>query len=464
MQVAGQSQINYAWDDANRLTGVTQGSTSVGIAYDNANRRTSLMLPNGVTVGYSVDNDSRITGLTYSAGSSQLGNLTYGYDADGRVTSKGGTLAATGLPNSVSGNTFNADNGMTGFGGATLSYDANGNLISDGTNSYTWDARNHLAAISGPTTASFTYDAFGRRASKSFEGTTTSFLYDDLNLVQELESEIPSGNLLTGLDVDEYLTNADSSNNVSTLLADALGSTIGLVGAAQRIQTSYTYQPFGGTSAEGSTNGNSYQFSGRENDGTGLYFYRTRYYSPSLQRFIGQDPIGFYGRQSNLYAYVFNAPTDFRDPDGRGPIGAGVGGVIGAVQGAISAGVQGGSTTDIVVSAVVGGVVGAALGAADPTEGLLVSGLAGAEGDLVGQAIVHGFNCLNYGEAVGAGIGGALAYAYGNPAYVAVQDAGYGEVASQIAAGLNGSGPAIFGGPIGQQISDAFSSNPTPGR
>ncbi len=60
------------------------------------------------------------------------------------MTSKGGTLAAISLPTAVSGDTFNADNGMTGFGGATLSYDANGNLINDGTNTYAWDARNHL--------------------------------------------------------------------------------------------------------------------------------------------------------------------------------------------------------------------------------------------------------------------------------------------------------------------------------
>jgi len=78
MQVAGQPQVVYGWD--------------------NANRRTSLTLPNGVTVAYSVDNDSHITGLTYSAGSTQLGNLTYGYDADGRVTSKNGTLASIDLP------------------------------------------------------------------------------------------------------------------------------------------------------------------------------------------------------------------------------------------------------------------------------------------------------------------------------------------------------------------------------
>lgn len=121
MQVAGQPQVVYGWDNANRLTAIMQGSSAVGIDYDNANRCTSLRLPNGVTVGYSVDNDSRITGLTYSAGSTQLGNLTYGYSADGRVTSKNGTLAAIGLPNAVTGNSFNADNGKTGFGGATLS-------------------------------------------------------------------------------------------------------------------------------------------------------------------------------------------------------------------------------------------------------------------------------------------------------------------------------------------------------
>jgi RHS repeat-associated protein len=319
MQVAGQPQVVYGWDNANRLTGITQGSSAVGINYDNANRRTSLTLPNGVTVGYSVDNDSRITGLTYSAGSTQLGNLTYGYDADGRVTSKNGTLAAISLPTAVSGNTFNADNGMTAFGGATLSYDANGNLTNDGTNTYTWDARNHLAAISGAVTASFTYDAFGRRASKSIAGTSTQFLYDILNPVQEIQGGAPSANLLTGLKIDEYFARTDSSNNVSTFLRDQLGSTIGLVGSGQNIATSYTYQPFGATTTSGAPNGNSYQFTGRENDGSGLYFYRARYYSSTFQRFIAQDPIGFRGGDTNLYAYSENNSPSLADPFGTCP-------------------------------------------------------------------------------------------------------------------------------------------------
>jgi hypothetical protein len=90
-----------------------------------------------------------MTGLTYASSGNPLGNLTYAYDAAGRVVDKGGTLAATGLPAAMSGNTFNAANEMIGFSGTPLSYDANGNLTGDGTNTYTWDARNHLSAIRG---------------------------------------------------------------------------------------------------------------------------------------------------------------------------------------------------------------------------------------------------------------------------------------------------------------------------
>ncbi|MGB8414050.1 MAG: RHS repeat-associated core domain-containing protein [Candidatus Binatus sp.] len=253
-----------------------------------------LTLPNGVTVAYSIDSDYRITGLTYSAGNTQLGNLIYGYDADGRVTSKNGTLAAIALPAAVSSNTFNADNGMSAFNGTTLIYDNNGNLTNDGTNTYNWDARNHLTGISGAVAASFTYDALGRRVSKSIGPTTTELLYDRLNPVQELNSgNGVVANLLTGLSVDEYFTRTDTAT--STFLSDALGSTIGMVGSGGTIATSYTYQPFGATTISGAANGSAYEFTGRENDGTGLYFYRARYYSPTLQRFIAQDPIGFRG-------------------------------------------------------------------------------------------------------------------------------------------------------------------------
>src|SRR5205085_10413077 len=105
-----------------------------------------------------------------------------------------------------------------------------------------------------------------------------------------------------------------------TPITDALGSVLALVDSSGTVQTQYTYDPFGGTSASGSGSGNPAQYTGRENDGTGLYYYRARYYNPSLQRFISEDPLKFGGGDVNLYAYVGNSPIDFTDPIGLRPL------------------------------------------------------------------------------------------------------------------------------------------------
>jgi RHS repeat-associated protein len=72
------------------------------------------------------------------------------------------------------------------------------------------------------------------------------------------------------------------------------------------VQTTYTYEPFGASTVTGQTNTNSYQY-------TGLDYYRARYYSPTRQRFISEDPIGFNGRSPNLYEYVNGAPISYKD-------------------------------------------------------------------------------------------------------------------------------------------------------
>ncbi len=127
------------------------------------NDRTSLTLPNGVTLNYGYDAASQLTGITYTLGANTLGNLTYTYDLAGRRTVVGGSYARTGVPLAASPATYNVNNQLTNWKGATLTYDANGNLTSDGTNTYTWNARNQLLSISGPVPASFQYDPFGRR-------------------------------------------------------------------------------------------------------------------------------------------------------------------------------------------------------------------------------------------------------------------------------------------------------------
>jgi RHS repeat-associated protein len=119
---------------------------------------------------------------------------------------------------------------------------------------------------------------------------------------------------LTGPGIDEYLARSDDSTT-RYFLPDHLGSTLALTDPAGTITTRYTYSPFGGTSTTGEASSNPFQYTGREKDSTGLYYYRARYYDPKIQRFISSDPIGLDGGL-NTYAYVENNPIAFIDPYG----------------------------------------------------------------------------------------------------------------------------------------------------
>ncbi len=319
LTVAGQPTVSYAYDNANRLTTITQGTNVVNIAYDTAGRRTSLTLPNGVVTEYGYDAASRLTGLTYKNGPATLGTLTYGYDSNGNRRQIGGTWARTGLPQPLASATYDTANRPLTFGGATPTHDFNGNLTSDGTTTYTWDARDRLSSLSATgTTASFQYDAVGRRLGKTLNGTTTTALHNGLDAAQETTGTTVR-NIVTGVGIDEYLSHASTSGETRFALADALGSTIALADASGAVVTEYTYEPFGATVATGAPSENKAQYTGRENDGTGLYYYRARYYHPTLQRFVSGDPIGFAGGDVNLYAYVRNRPTQLVDPAGLAP-------------------------------------------------------------------------------------------------------------------------------------------------
>ena len=290
------------------------------IACDAAGRRTGLTLPTGTSVTYAYDAASQLTSLTYKQGATTIGDLTYTYDAAGNRLKQGGLFARSTIPPALTTVSYNANNQQTTFGTNTETYDFNGNLatVSDasGTATYSWNVRNQLTGISAPGfAASFTYDSFGRRTGKTVQGVLTNFVYDGVNPVQEKSGATVTANLLTGLGIDEFFTRTDGVGTRS-LLPDALGSTVALGNNTGTLQTQYTYEPFGYATQSGQANSNSYKYTGREDDGSGLYYYRARYYHPRLQRFIAEDPLGIKGGDINLYAYVRNAPPKYIDPTG----------------------------------------------------------------------------------------------------------------------------------------------------
>jgi RHS repeat-associated protein len=393
-----------------------------------------------------------------------LGDLTYEYDKNGNRTKIGGSFARTGIPQAIASTAYNAANHQTTFGDKTLTYDNNGNLqtITDasGTTTYTWNARNQLTGISGPGVSTiFVYDGLGRREKKTINGSLTEFLYDGLNPVQETSGANILANILPGLGIDEFLTRTDvGSGATSSFLPNALGSSLALTDASGAVQTEYTYEPFGKTSATGASNTSSYQYTGRENDGTGLYYYRARYYHPELQRFVSEDPLNpasvhvnahdetrpyvvhaFISEMPNstdLYNYVDNNPTNITDPSGLIGLGgaAGLGAGLGAGTGWIGArkpliaaafGALFGATYSPLIAAVplygpVGGVVGfvagfgtglavAAVGSGGhDTAGAVAAGVAGGIGGFAG-GYVGGWR----GATIAAGVSAGLVIGYG---------------------------------------------------
>jgi len=346
MVVTGQQPISYAYDAADALIGETQGSgsvtcgsgkVSVCLTYNGDGLRASVTLPDGVSQQYGYDAANQLMDISYGRGSgtkscgsfavgSCLGFLTYGYDNAGRRISVSGPWARTSLPTAVASPTYNAGNELTKWGGSSLSYDTDGNLVKQGSTSYTWNARDQLAGIAGGSPGAFGYDALGRRISATLSGQTSQYVYDGLNPVQRLRSGNPVADMLDGPSLNQTFA-VTSGGTTSSVLTDAIGSTVALAEGTGGVSTSYTYGPFGATTTTGAANGNTAGFAGMQNDGsTALYFDNARYYSPVQSRFVSQDPIGFGGGTADLYQYANDMPTMRTDPSGLGPGGGGYGG------------------------------------------------------------------------------------------------------------------------------------------
>ena len=239
-------------------------------------------------------------------------NLAYTYDAMGnRVTT---------FVNSVTtAYTTNDMNEYTSVGGVAHTYDVDGNLLTDGTNSYSYNSLNQLISIAGPSgTTTYTYNALGQHVASTTNGETTQYLIDPSGLGNVVGVYSGSG-LVADYIYGLGLTSQSTTNGTFFYDFDASGSTSEVTGSTGTVGASYFYRPSGQEIFSEGTSNNPFQFVGQfgvMQVSNSLEDMRARVYDASAGRFDSRDPLGSAGGSLNYYEYAENEPQRNSDPSG----------------------------------------------------------------------------------------------------------------------------------------------------
>ncbi len=318
MTAADRAPVNYAFDVAGRLRAIAQGAETFTYNYDTLSRMSSMQRPNGVTTNYAYDQAGRVARVQHNnALNTPIEDLRYTFTRDDEISSITSLMPAN-LPAAKTIAPADAANRVSQSGNVTYSFDPEGQTTSksdaNGTTTYRWDARSRLTGVTLPnsTQTEYSYDALGRRASRTANNTTTKFLYNGADVVVDKVGNTVTADYLNGPGMDNKLRQTSNLGNLY-FLQNQIGSTIALTGASGGVVEQPSYEPFGASAGSALTR---YDFTGRERDNvTGLMHYRAREYDPQQGRFLTEDPAGFKGGL-NKYSYVSNNPVSKTDPMG----------------------------------------------------------------------------------------------------------------------------------------------------
>jgi RHS repeat-associated protein len=361
----------YGYDQFGRMNRIKFSEEDViELGYDSAGRTTEITYPNGVigrweytftgrvaSISYENEKGETIAGWRYSYDSTGNpvevvdfeGNATtYGYDEAGRLTEESGPYGmrqygyfeggdrglliegaeSRDTEQEVQVTQYEYDDAgqLRKAGEDAVEFDQDGNLIlrrgPEEETRYKYDAANQLteAVLPGSEEVRFGYSPTGERIWKDGSSGFEYYLTDGTNVIAELSNDYDIEVLYVyGPGIDRPLAMKGGRSNYY-YHADALGSVALITDYKGRVKQEYLTDAFGNLLTEDVEFGNPFVFTGREYEPElELYYYRARYYDPSLGRFLSPDPLP--GKIDdpqtlNRYVYARNAPTRYTDPFG----------------------------------------------------------------------------------------------------------------------------------------------------
>ena len=211
--------------------------------------------------------------------------------------------------------TYDADDRISGD-----TFDANGNTLTSGGVTYTYDFEDRLLTTSSGVT--IVYDGDGNRISESAAGVTTKYLVDDQTHTgyAQVAEELVSG-VVTAQYTYGPMRISQRRTATSFYGYDAGGSVRQLFDNTGTVTDSYAYDAFGNTVAQTGSTVNEFQYRGEQYDASlQMYYLRARYYRPQTGRFLSQDTYEGDDEEPlsrHKYLYANADPTNYTDPDGH---------------------------------------------------------------------------------------------------------------------------------------------------